>query len=870
MRLHQFSFVLGLRLIRVDFLKPNRRPDQSAGHGKTDPNQQVPHAETTGGAKKAHPRRWLFRLLSLTVIPLILLGTVEFGLRLAGSGYPTSFFLRSNIGDRNVLVENSQFGLRFFPRQMLRRPPPLVVESPKPENTYRIFVFGESAAMGDPDPSFSFSRILEVLLADRFPGASFEVINTAFTAINSHVILPIARECGRQQGDLWIVYMGNNEVAGPFGPATVFGAPARSLALIRSGLALKAYKIGQLLESLRAGALARSGSAPEWGGLQMFLKNQIPMADPSLDLVRESLQRNLEDILNLGRAAGAEVIVSSVACNLRDCPPFASAHSPALDTTTLSAWDALYLQGTGHETAGRAPEALRAFEEAAALDATHAELQFRMGRLLLATGRQAEARTAFERSRDLDTLRFRTDSRLNQVIAGTTQAAAGPKVRYVDAARLIQESAPDGISGSESFFDHVHLTFKGNYRLARVFAEEVLNVLPQTIRQRDSNQWSSEQQCAARLALTGWNRIQLLESMSQRLSEAPFTNQLNHVARQQQFREELNALQPSLQPVALDEAVQTYRSALNLRPGDFQLHRNFANFLHARNQTSEAVAQARKVVEQLPHNPESHYNLGFLLTAAGMPTEAETQFRESIRINPDQSAAYTGLGKALAGLGRETEALESFEQAIARNPSDAEALLSLSQLWQKSGNLSKARETIVKALQARPRSFAIQIQMGTLLVQEGDLLSAARHFSESVRLQPEAGLRHFAAPVQESPRDARAHFFLANAMAASNQRAQSLELLHKTVELDPEFWEARYFLGVELATGNRVGEAGQQFAEVVRLKPGFALGHLNLGVALARDRQWNQARREFEETLRLDPGNPQATRYLDTLKQMLQ
>ncbi len=853
----------------MGFLKPKRHPDQSTANAPSASNPQATHVEQSGAAKTVHSRRWLFRLLSLTVIPLILLGTVEFGLRLAGFGYPTSFFLRSNIGDRNVLVENSQFGLRFFPKQMLRRPPPLVVESPKPEKSYRIFVFGESAAMGDPDPSFSFSRVLEVLLEDRFPGTPFEVINTAFTAINSHVILPIARECARQQGDLWIVYMGNNEVAGPFGPATVFGTPPRSLALIRSGVALKRYKIGQALESLRARAVARSGSVPEWGGLQMFLKNQIPIADPSLDLVRESLQRNLEDILNLGSASGADILVGSVACNLRDCPPFASAHSAALDTATRSAWDALYLQGIEHETAGRAPEALRAFEQAAGLDSTHAELQFRMGRLLLAAGRPAEARTVFERSRDLDTLRFRSDSRLNEVIARTTQAAASPRVRYIDAARLIQGSAPDGISGSESFFDHVHLTFEGNYRLARVFAEEVLNVLPQTIRQRDSNQWSSEQECAASLALTGWNRVQLLESMSQRLSEAPFTNQLNHVARQQRFREELNALQPSLQPVALDEAAQTYRTALDARPDDFQLHRNFANFLHARNQTSEAVAQAREVVAQLPHNPESHYNLGFLLTAAGMQTEAEPQFRESIRINPDQSAAYTGLGKSLAGLGKEKEALDSFEQAIARNPSDAEALLSLSQLWQKSGDLSKARETIVKALQVRPRSFAIQIQMGNLLVQEGELISAARHFSESVRLQPEAGLRHFAAPVQESPRDARAHFFLANAMAASNQRAASLELLGKSVELDPQFWEARYFLGVELATGNRVGEAGHQFAEVVRLKPGFALGHLNLGVALARDRQWNQARTEFEETLRLDPGNPQATRYLDTIKQML-
>ena len=44
------------------------------------------------------------------------------------------------------------------------------------------------------------------------------------TAINSHAILPIARECARRDGDLWIIYMGNNEMVGPFGAGTVFGS----------------------------------------------------------------------------------------------------------------------------------------------------------------------------------------------------------------------------------------------------------------------------------------------------------------------------------------------------------------------------------------------------------------------------------------------------------------------------------------------------------------------------------------------------------------------------------------------------------------------------------------------------------------------
>ncbi|HRI12361.1 MAG TPA: hypothetical protein PLX89_05085, partial [Verrucomicrobiota bacterium] len=52
-------------------------------------------------------------------------------------------------------------------------------------NTLRILVFGESAALGDPEPAFGVCRFLEALLEARLPGKRIEVINTAITALNS-------------------------------------------------------------------------------------------------------------------------------------------------------------------------------------------------------------------------------------------------------------------------------------------------------------------------------------------------------------------------------------------------------------------------------------------------------------------------------------------------------------------------------------------------------------------------------------------------------------------------------------------------------------------------------------------------------------
>src|SRR6185436_20319789 len=119
---------------------------------------------------------------------------------------------------------------------LARSPSPVVMAAKKPPGRYRIFLLGESAALGDPAPAFGVGRYLQALLRERYPGADFEVVCAAMTAINSHAMLPIARECARYEGDLWIIYMGNNEMAGPFGANTVLGLQAPRAATVRASL----------------------------------------------------------------------------------------------------------------------------------------------------------------------------------------------------------------------------------------------------------------------------------------------------------------------------------------------------------------------------------------------------------------------------------------------------------------------------------------------------------------------------------------------------------------------------------------------------------------------------------------------------------
>jgi hypothetical protein len=49
-------------------------------------------------------------------MPLLLLGGLEIVLRLAGYGYSTGFFEKIRVGEKEFLVNNEIFGLRFFRR----------------------------------------------------------------------------------------------------------------------------------------------------------------------------------------------------------------------------------------------------------------------------------------------------------------------------------------------------------------------------------------------------------------------------------------------------------------------------------------------------------------------------------------------------------------------------------------------------------------------------------------------------------------------------------------------------------------------------------------------------------------------------------
>src|SRR6201997_4975754 len=215
------------------------------------PGNPSPMTDTAvTGTSVAAKRHWVLLIASAVVAPVVLLCCLEGVLRLTGVGYPTSLLIPCTVQGKPASCYNLFFAAPFFPAGSVQSPRLYSIPPQKAAGTYRIFVLGESAAMGDPDPAYGFSRYLEVMLRERYPSMNFEVVNTGSVAINSHVLLPIARGLASQRPDLFIIYSGNNEVVGPYGPGTALTSSGMSLPVIRSSMYWRSTRLGQLLTKL--------------------------------------------------------------------------------------------------------------------------------------------------------------------------------------------------------------------------------------------------------------------------------------------------------------------------------------------------------------------------------------------------------------------------------------------------------------------------------------------------------------------------------------------------------------------------------------------------------------------------------------------
>ncbi|MBN2271552.1 MAG: tetratricopeptide repeat protein [Sedimentisphaerales bacterium] len=717
-----------------------RRGEAGKGSQGEKKRYSAPKTSNKEGAERADMRAvrrwrlWVFRGAAVLVVPVLFLILVEVGLRVAGYGHPAHAIIKVKVDGKSYYCDNVKFNWRFFPRNISRGFTPFIFPAKKGEDAYRIFILGASAARGTPDDAFSFGRILDVMLADAYPGVDFEVVTVAAAAINSHVVLQIAKDCARCVPDLFVVYLGNNEVTGPYGAGTVFVPLSGNLRLIRGGIAFKGTRLGQLL-----GGVLGSGKGGQdvWRGLEMFLGKQVRADDANLQSVYSHFQDNLKDIVGAGRRGGAEVILCTVASNLKDNPPFGSLHRSNLGDTEKGKWDELYEQAIERETAQKYGEGAELFLAAGRIDDSYADLAFRLGRCYWWMGQYDKARASYIKALELDTLRFRADNRINGIIR---EVASGDGVRLADAVEVFAQNSSQGTAGEELFYEHVHFNFKGCYLLAGSVLNEVENVLPAWIKamRKGGCAVASDGQCAKRLAFTDWDRYKVAEEvLNGFIKKPPFTNQLYHKSSVERLERDVEALRASLTTGSLEKAAEQYRQAIERRKDDWLLHYKYGKLLAEDLKNYSAAGEEYRIVQSfLPHSWIGYNALGSVLHAQGDVDGAIIQYKKAIAINPACDPAHYRLGWAYRTKGDLAKAEGHFKELARLRPDSVPAYENLATIYKDQDKLDAAVEILRKGLVHCPDSLVLHVNLGSLYNRQGRRDEAVREFERALELDP--------------------------------------------------------------------------------------------------------------------------------------
>lgn len=705
------------------------------------------------GGGTGHGAVWAKRMMLALIAPVLVVGCLEGALRVAGWGYPSAFLVPERQADGTVLLRaNQRFGWRFFPRAIARAPLDLALQIPKPPGVRRVFVLGESAALGDPAGPFSFTRMLDVMMRARCPGERVEFVNVAMTAINSHVVREIARACAGAEPDLFIVYMGNNEILGPYGPGTTFRGFSGSLRYIRANMFYRSTRVGQLLDTAVQAAGGGARGMPEWEGLSMFSQTMVAHDDPALETAVSHFEANLRDILDAAGGAGAATLVCTVAVNLRACPPFASQHRRGLGAAELAAWEKAVADAMNREAAGDDEGALEAYDKAYVLDGEHAELRYRRARCLERLGR--DAMPEYEAARDLDALRFRTDTRLNDAILKAVDLSR-PRLALLE---LVDDPTlqEDGV-----FVDHVHFSFEGNYRVAARLFEGVCLLLGV----RGEGELPGADDCRKQLAFSAADEAKMYSEICERAKRPPFTGQAFNEEAVRAWQTKARAARPA----GGEEVRELYERAMAARPDDWMMRQNYARLLMDAGDGAAAVPVLQAAVGIAPWGRDLKLQLAEAQARAG-EREAAFQTLENSAPRRGLDGDFVRVGARLAGLRAIPASVPFFERALELNPRNVDALANLAGSFTSMRRYDDALAVLERALKQDPRDVHALYNRAMLALAVG-AMDDARDGLEAV--------------LRELPRFARAKEKLADILVRRGKNREAAELYSGVLGLQP-------------------------------------------------------------------------------------
>ncbi len=598
---------------------------------------------------------WFYAIMLL--IPALVLLGIEVLLRISGYGAHHNLFIP--VPNQPAYMQpNPDVIQRYFPSP--EAAPNVAIDTQfflaeKPQDSLRIVSMGGSTAAGFPYGRFgSPAGILQHRLKGLYPEHNIEIINVAMSSINTYMLRDFVDEVLAINPDAIYIYTGHNEYLGVMGVGSRYqGLGSHRLNLLY--LALKEWRLIQLMQALilQVSGLddtQQSDSVNSRTVMASIAKNQsIAYDSPAYKAGITQFTDNLEHIIKQFGTAQLPVMLSTIASNDRDQPPFNTTYSLPKQT----------LQQVNHSTTSIAE-----LDSLYRQHSYHALINYRYGQALLTT-QSEQAQQYLTTARDLDGLRFRAPEQFNRII--TDLAKQHQHVHLVDGKSALRAASQYGVIGNALMLEHLHPNADGY----AILAESILNtlteqqILPASAHQQTQAIAQQHSQVSAADIIFAQHKINNLTS------DYPFTS--------------------SAQPVpiltASDPAEQI--GLARIKQNDYlQQQTLLVNHYQSTQQWLLAANAASTLADGLPFNAQYANGAANLYRQAGSFDYAHFYALHAVRLSPNDINMRLSLAHIQFNKRLYEQAIASLQVVLTLKPNHPKAQQYLQQIKQYTSNAS--------------------------------------------------------------------------------------------------------------------------------------------------------------------------------------
>jgi tetratricopeptide (TPR) repeat protein len=542
-----------------------------------------------------------------------------------GVGTSFDYFHDIDINGQAHYQENPAFANQFYPESLDISPRENTFSKERSPELIRVYILGGSAALGFPHKGHGLDRLLATQLRAALPSRKIEVINTAMTSVNSHVVYAVAKSIPENSADFAVILMGNNEVVGPYGPGTFNQNFLGNIVVIRGMQTLKRTRIWQALDSLIQQVAATDAKQDlEWEGMQMFTSHGVPHDDPRMESVYGHYEDNLVDTVETLRNKGMHVLLSSVPVNLRNSAPFLSVRRPDVSDDQLEQWRESTRSGAQSADAENWGDAITHFQAALEIDPGYADTHFRLATAFENLGEFEKARTHYERALDLDALRFRADTRINEIIQEVAASVGNDTFSFVDSAAAFEQASQPFQPGWNLLLEHVHYDFSGNHVLAAEMSRSIVSNLTAV----DGHQPLPGVEVARRTGFPNYDTIEEIKTLQAMIQHPPFPGQSNYTELDEFLDDKLESVTREVgSPI---EVIRRRRDVVNSGLVDWKVYFELAVLNQRLNNRQATYYHLNQIFELYPHNRESYMKIAEAMSKDGKWREVIPHLEQSL------------------------------------------------------------------------------------------------------------------------------------------------------------------------------------------------------------------------------------------------